>query len=240
MDDKIISGIYCIENIITKKKYIGQSKNIFYRWRKHINALNTNTHENNYLQNSWNKYRQDNFKFYIVEECDFDLLNDKEIQYINYYNTLDRDFGYNLKTGGQNCPTYYTEEIKEKMSESIRRSYENSDLRQRRSETTKLYWENPENKARILKENNVMFGKHHTDEAKRKMSDVKKSKHNIPYNKNLNKVFCEELNIEFANATQAAKELSLDSSGIIKTCRGEHHTCGGYHWHFVDENNEKK
>ena len=56
MNNNIISGIYCIENGINHKKYIGQSKNILYRWKKHISALNSNTHDNSYLQSSWNKY----------------------------------------------------------------------------------------------------------------------------------------------------------------------------------------
>jgi hypothetical protein len=90
---------------------------------------------------------------------------------------LDREFGYNLKTGGQNCSSYCTDEIRQKMSESIKSSYENTDLRQRRSETTKKYWENPENKARMLNDNNVMFGKHHSAETKKKISDTKKNRH---------------------------------------------------------------
>jgi len=78
-----------------------------------------------------------------------------------------------------------------------------------------------------------MYGKKHSEESKRKMSEIKKSHHNESYNKNHTKVFCDELNKEYPDASTAAKELSLDSSGILKTCRGERHTCGGYHWHFV-------
>jgi len=49
MDKDKVSGIYCIENIITNQKYIGQSINIKYRWKKHVSALNSNTHDNSYL-----------------------------------------------------------------------------------------------------------------------------------------------------------------------------------------------
>ena len=235
-----ISGIYCIQNIVTNKKYIGQSNNIYYRWRKHKSELNRNVHVNTYLQNSWNKYGQENFKFYIVEKCALELLDEKEIYYVEYYNTLDDRFGYNLKTGGQNCNTQITDEVKKKLSESVKASYDNTDLRKRRSDTTKQYWSNPENKKRIIGENNVMFGRKHTEESKKKMSEVKKSNHNEPYNKNHTKVFCEELNKEFKDAALASKELHLDSSGILKACRGEYHTCGGYHWHFIYENNMGK
>ena len=228
-----ISGIYCIENAINNKKYIGQSSNIYYRWRKHKGELNRNVHVNSHLQNSWNKYGQDNFKFYILEKCTLDELDDKEIYYIDYYNTIDDRYGYNMKTGGQNHGIEYSDELKNKLSISVKASYENSDLRKRRSDGTKQYWSDPKNKERILGKNNVMYGKKHSEESKRKMSEVKKSHHNESHNKNHTKVFCDELNKEYPDASTAAKELSLDSSSILKTCRGEHHTCGGYHWHFV-------
>ncbi len=34
-----ICGIYCIENLINEKKYIGQSTDIYTRWQGHINWL---------------------------------------------------------------------------------------------------------------------------------------------------------------------------------------------------------
>ena len=74
----IISGIYCIENIITHKKYIGQSINIKDRWSKHKSELNHQTHDNDYLQKAWNKYGENNFKFYIIERCNFEDLNEKQ------------------------------------------------------------------------------------------------------------------------------------------------------------------
>lgn len=57
----IKSGIYCIENIRNGKKYIGQSINVYYRWKKHKSELNNNTHDNDYLQKAWNKYGSDIF-----------------------------------------------------------------------------------------------------------------------------------------------------------------------------------
>ena len=80
LDDRL-SGIYCIENLITHKKYIGQSNNMYIRQGKHINELNKNIHENDYLQKAWNKYGKDNFNFYVWEYCDIDNLDEKEDEY---------------------------------------------------------------------------------------------------------------------------------------------------------------
>lgn len=72
-------GIYCIENIINNKKYIGQFIHIKERWKRHISELEHNTHYNDYFQRSWNKYSKDNFRFYILENCTEDNLNNREI-----------------------------------------------------------------------------------------------------------------------------------------------------------------
>ena len=50
MRKDIISGIYCIENLTTNKKYIGQSRNINDRWYRHRKELNDGIHDNDYLQ----------------------------------------------------------------------------------------------------------------------------------------------------------------------------------------------
>lgn len=112
-----ISGIYCIENKIDKKKYIGFSVNIKGRWNYHKSFLNKNNHDNSYLQNSWNKYGENNFIFYILEECDKDKLEEREIYFIDLYQSKDRDNGYNLSDGGNgNFGWIPTDETKIKKS----------------------------------------------------------------------------------------------------------------------------
>ena len=99
-----ICGIYCIENLINQNKYIGQSNDIYTRWKEHKFELNKNTHHNRYLQNAWNKYGKENFKFYIVEICEKSILDEREIYYIKYFDTyayLGNKNGYNLTIGGE-------------------------------------------------------------------------------------------------------------------------------------------
>jgi group I intron endonuclease len=100
-----ISGIYCIRNIINDKKYIGKSKNIRQRIYSHIGGLNSkNTkRENQHFINAWWKYNKVNFEYFILEIIDIkienfeNILKEKELFWMNYYKTTNRNFGYNLR-----------------------------------------------------------------------------------------------------------------------------------------------
>jgi group I intron endonuclease len=115
---KKIFGIYCIENLINNKKYIGKSKNIIERWYNHIYELRSGIHPNNYLQKSFNKYGEKNFKFWIIEEYPIEDLSLFEIYWIAYFNSYRGDgCGYNLSRGGDGNDGYVcSNETKRKIS----------------------------------------------------------------------------------------------------------------------------
>lgn len=112
MKENKICGIYCIENLANNKKYVGQSKNIYERWNEHRYELNKRRHHNRYLQNAWDKYGEKNFKFYILEECIQEYLNDKEKYYIDLFKTHVHfgKNGYNLTVGGEGVGVLSDEE----------------------------------------------------------------------------------------------------------------------------------
>lgn len=89
-------GIYKIENKVNGKVYVGQSINIEQRWAGHRSMLRHNHHENQHLQNAWNKYGENNFQFLVVEECSKKLLNNREKYWINYYESYNDKNGYNI------------------------------------------------------------------------------------------------------------------------------------------------
>ena len=60
-----MGGIYMIENLINHKVYIGQSQDIERRHKDHIRHLKHGNHDNSHLQNAWNKYGADNFRFVV-------------------------------------------------------------------------------------------------------------------------------------------------------------------------------
>lgn len=103
-----------IKNKLNNKVYIGQSKDIHNRWIRHKSELNNNKHINNHLQNAWNKYGEDCFLFIILEECLESELNDKEVYYINKFDSMEN--GYNLCIGGNGVRGYkHSQEEIEKM-----------------------------------------------------------------------------------------------------------------------------
>lgn len=101
-------GIYYIQNTVTKQFYIGQSINLKLRLKTHFNLLRKNEHYNKHMQNSFNKYGEDNFKSGILQYCDKSELDELEIHYIDSYDA--RKNGFNIREGGVDAPI--TERIK--------------------------------------------------------------------------------------------------------------------------------
>lgn len=89
-------GIYKITNLINGHSYIGQSICIEQRWKNHKHY--DKDCENYPLYRAFRKYGIDNFSFEIIEECEPNFLDEKEIYWINFYNTLNE--GYNQTSGG--------------------------------------------------------------------------------------------------------------------------------------------
>lgn len=110
-------GIYGIKNLVNGKWYVGQSGNIEARKRSHYSELKNGVHCNEYFQFAFNKYGFDNFEFRILEETEEGLLDIQENLWIKHYKSDQRDFGYNLDTGGHQNK-HHSEESKLKMSKS--------------------------------------------------------------------------------------------------------------------------
>lgn len=121
--------IYSITNIVNNKKYIGQTSNFKRRIREHINDMKNGTHSNPHLTKSIEKYGLDSFEIVKLEDCDNDILDEREEYWISYYSSTDKTKGYNIMPGGFSSrgyhpdTSYLTDEYKLKVSERQKRYY---------------------------------------------------------------------------------------------------------------------
>lgn len=90
--------IYKITNLVNNKIYIGQTiTGIDYRWKGHLYKDGCK-----FLHNAILKYGKENFKIEVIEYCEENKLDDREVYWISYYHSTDRNIGYNILEGGNN------------------------------------------------------------------------------------------------------------------------------------------
>lgn len=112
--EELKSGIYKITCLKNNMAYVGQAINIQDRWKTHIQCLNRNKHHNIHLQRAWNKYGENNFKFDIIEYCEKEDLNDKEIYWIKELSSFKNGYNRTLGGGGILGRKYTKEEIEKR------------------------------------------------------------------------------------------------------------------------------
>lgn len=113
--------IYKSRNKITGKIYIGQTTHTLNkRIKSHIKE--SKKESNRPFMLSINKYGIDNFEFEIIDSTDnLDELNDKEIYWIDFYNSVSPN-GYNVTGGGQGKKMKTTKELSRIISEGLKNS----------------------------------------------------------------------------------------------------------------------
>lgn len=99
--------IYKIINDINDKIYIGQTtRTIKERWKEH---LTTNKRQDLPIYRAFNKYGKEHFQIEIIEECENQFLDEREIYWINHFDSY--EMGYNASIGGESPTTLENKEI---------------------------------------------------------------------------------------------------------------------------------
>lgn len=182
-------GIYKITHKESGKSYIGLSVNIENRWKQHRSFAKTGGRSAIYCALA--KYGIDAFDFTVIEQCDRNLLEDRERFWIAFYKTAVE--GYNLTEGGETNKNF-TEEVREKMSKAQKGKKQSPELIEKRISKIRGLKRTPEQNAaksalmkgvgagrKLTEEHKANIGKpflgrSHSEESKQKMSDAKRGK----------------------------------------------------------------
>lgn len=215
--------IYKITNVLNGKIYIGQTtKTLNRRWVEHCWE---SKHDSKVLFHcAIQKYGKENFTVEQIDvACDRDELDKKEIHWIKFYNSMNRDKGYNQESGGLRNKVV-SERVRKIMSQK------------RQGEKNYMYGKHHTLEAREkirqskLGKISPMRGKKLSLESRLKIS---KSKIGKPSNRE-KKVICIETGDIFESALKASLFIGKCKDLVKNACRGRCKTAGGYHWRYLN------
>ena len=189
-------GIYAIQNKINGKTYIGKTQTNFGdRWDCHRSQLRGGYHDNRHLQNAWNKYGEENFRFLIIEECPkettTDEINELEIKYIGIFKDCNK--AYNISPGGDGgflLGKHLSEETKRKIGEKNRINmtgrHASEETKKKMGESQRRRWDNlpeSEKEATVLRLGKANLGKKWDAKRREEYSKAQqKNPHGAKYN----------------------------------------------------------
>ena len=95
--------IYIIKNTVNSKVYIDQTRtSVDQRWKEHLRHAQ---YGDQVINRAMKKYGVDKFYIETLEICDVSILDEREIYYIDLYDSTDKSKGYNVSIGG-NTPRF--------------------------------------------------------------------------------------------------------------------------------------
>ena len=160
---------------------------------------------NQYFSRAINKYGWDNIEHIIL----FDSLTEHEAKeleqyFIQWYDTGNRDYGYNISLGGDTV----SEETRKKLSNGQKGEKNHMYGKHHSDETKKKI---SKNHADVSGENNPMYGKHLSEETKKKLSKP---------------IICITTNQIFYGTNEAQRQTGVACSSIVRCCQGERKSAG--------------
>lgn len=230
--------IYKITNLVNDKAYIGQTvRKLWERLKEHRKSKNTA------IGKAFKKYGKESFKIEILANCQsIEELNEKEIYFINKFNTLAPN-GYNLAIGGEN--SLPTKDTKRKMSKKKKGSNHPLFGTHRSQETKDAISRgriglivSDETKAKISASNS---GKPKTKGHSRKIAGSLKGKsksknHRSNIAKALGiKVKCNETNQKFDSIKEAAHFMGVNPNAIKWSLSKQGRKCKGFTFSYSSE-----
>jgi group I intron endonuclease len=245
-------GIYRIRNLINDKCYYGSSKEIEKRWKRHENELRNNKHNNTILQRAWNKYGSDNIIFEVVEICEEKDLINLEQQYLN--KNPEYNVGINASGGDNLTKNPNRTEIINNIVKGIKARYSKMSDQEKKDVYGRSLDKNPKWKGGVsvsycqtcgkkiggnsihckdhmiydrAKEKNAFYGKTHTEETKKQLSEKRMGKKPT----NMRQVIID--GIIYESLSEASKQTGTPSPTILWRINSKNKKFHNYQSHPV-------
>lgn len=237
------SGVYRIKNTDNGVSYYGSASSIANRFSQHRRALAKGSHDNSYLQASWDKHGKGSFLFEPVLICRKEDLLFYEQLFLDKY-AGDRKACFNIAMSATNTTLghKWSDESRARLSEAKRRggfseAWKESARTNRRFKGKSAGHRGAIASAVIGQKRDGLFSAKVSSATKAAMgkgpSSIKKKA-----------VRCSN-GMVFDSAYQAAEWLKQNGwpkaskSGISGCCKGRHHSCYGLVWEYEKTEPEK-
>ena len=179
--------------------------------------------------NSIEKYGWENFDHIIlVTGLSRESAAQLETDLIKEYNTQNREYGYNVMSGGM--APIIPQEVRERISKGLM------------GNKNGLGHPCSEEKKRKISE--AQIGRKFSEECKMKMSLAKKGKHHAPPSMETRKkisdshkkkpVYCIETNKVYPSVQECARQLLVDAPSVSHCCLGQISNIKGYHLSYYN------
>ena len=169
MEERIYT-VYMHTNLENNKKYVGlTSQKPRVRWGYGYGYEKCPYFFNAIKKNGWNGFSHE----IVLQNLTKDEAEMFEIAMIKYYNTTDKEFGYNIDNGG-NSSGKRTQETKDKISKSNTGKKLSKETRDKISKNRKGKCVGTQH--HLFGKPGTFTGRHHTEESKKKISENNKGK----------------------------------------------------------------
>ena len=232
--------IYITTNLINGKRYIGQKSFSMRDWKTYLGS-------GNLFRKALKKYGENNFVKNIISICYSEKeLNQAEYELSVYFNVVESPDWYNLVLGGGgNRGWHPSVKSRKKMSDAKKGKVASQETKMKMSELRRG-------------EKNYFYGKHHTEESKKKQSLLMRGRYsgiNNPMydihrtgidSTHFKPIFCIEMNRIFWGAKEVESVYGIMHQNIAHCLKGKSRYAGKHpetgiplHWLYVYDQIEK-
>lgn len=230
----------------SEKKYIGQSRNLEKRKKEFVTLKKIYTSKGSAIDNARQTYSDfSKWKYYVLEECEPNILNEREKYYIKEHDSFKN--GYNSNEGGDFDSEAVTESAIRR-SRNILQYDLNGNLIKR--------WASVSDASRVLNVSKSSLTSAATNQGKKtclgyqwmwvpdngkikeKIKSVKCRSEKISESKHkkiIQYTISGDIVKEWCSIKEASETLGLSHSHISACCKGKRASVGGYQWRYFSD-----